>query len=90
MSCTAAVLLVPLAAMVDFIRASSTHPSLLPAQWTLLAVTFYIAVSLVRRWSRTQSLAPGPRRYPVIGNALQVPSKFLFLRITEWAEQYGQ
>ena len=88
MSSTPAGPFVLLSTMAYHISVSGIGPALLQA--TFLAATIYIAAGLVRHWRRTQSLAPGPRRLPIFGNALQIPSKFLFLRIAEWAEQYGQ
>ncbi|KAK7453406.1 hypothetical protein VKT23_011671 [Stygiomarasmius scandens] len=33
--------------------------------------------------------APGPPKWPVVGNALQVPKSYLWLKLSKWAKQYG-
>ncbi|KAH9831002.1 cytochrome P450 [Rhodofomes roseus] len=38
---------------------------------------------------RGAPLPPGPRGLPVLGNALQVPTAFSWLKFTEWAKTYG-
>lgn len=36
-----------------------------------------------------QYAPPGPPRLPLLGNLLQVPRQFQFLKFTEWSQQYG-
>jgi hypothetical protein len=43
-----------------------------------------------RRISRRRNLPPGPPGVPVLGNVLETPSKYLWLKLTEWSEQYGE
>jgi hypothetical protein len=41
----------------------------------------------IRRKGR--SLPPGPRGYPLIGNALDLPQERAWLTYAEWSKQYG-
>src|SRR3569832_1540248 len=43
------------------------------------------AVVVPREW---QSL-PGPRRWPVLGNALQLDRNYLHLQLERWAAEWG-
>ncbi|KAL0953162.1 hypothetical protein HGRIS_004424 [Hohenbuehelia grisea] len=45
---------------------------------------------LLRVGSRAQDLPPGPKTTPILGNALQFPTKFPCLRFTQWARTYGE
>ncbi|KAI9067667.1 cytochrome P450 [Trametes sanguinea] len=59
--------------------------------FTILA-TLHIAflVSLVVwRFHRPSSLPPGPRGWPIIGNALQIPGTHQHVKFAEWARQWG-
>lgn len=65
---------------------------LLDIPWTcvvLYLVGLYVLTAVLRPYLRLRLLPPGPRRYPIVGNALQVPRTHLFLKCREWAEQYG-
>ncbi|KAF5355241.1 hypothetical protein D9758_006004 [Tetrapyrgos nigripes] len=46
---------------------------------------------MVARWVRNpmRRLPPGPRGYPIIGNLLALTGAQLWLRFTEWKDQYG-
>jgi hypothetical protein len=39
--------------------------------------------------SRKIKRPPGPRRFPFIGNALQIPQSFQWLDFSRWAKKYG-
>ncbi|KAL1721921.1 cytochrome P450 [Schizophyllum commune] len=54
---------------------------------TLVSVVLYRAL---RTGSRERGLPPGPPTSPVLGNILQVPTKDVFQRFTEWAREFGE
>jgi hypothetical protein len=64
-----------------------------------LCVAVTIVVSYAR-WNRQlskdmtqaqqQPLPPGPKRQPVIGNALELPTEYPWLVYHEWAKQHGR
>lgn len=50
-----------------------------------LAGVIGISRSLIRRKRR----APGPKGWPIFGNILQLPGASPWLKLREWAEEYG-
>ncbi|KAF8904513.1 cytochrome P450 [Mucidula mucida] len=52
----------------------------------VLAASVYL---LLKRPRRQLPYPPGPKGYPLIGNLLDVPDSFQWLRYTEWAKVYG-
>ncbi|KAL1745669.1 cytochrome P450 [Schizophyllum fasciatum] len=68
----------------------STVPPMSPT--SIAAAAFAVAVSykILRSGSREHGLPPGPRTIPILGNLLQMPTKDMHLRITEWAREYGE
>lgn len=52
-------------------------------------IVVYLAAEAIQAYIRRRSLPPGPRRYPLVGNALQIPSKLLHIHLAEWANKYG-
>ena len=62
--------------------------------WSLLYATcalvvLRVIISLVKSYRQRQQMPPGPPGLPVIGNVLQMPTAFPWLRFTEWKKQYG-
>ncbi|THV00608.1 cytochrome P450 [Dendrothele bispora CBS 962.96] len=55
---------------------------------SLLAICIY-AVWIVRRRSRGLPLPPGPTRYPIVGNAFQMPRQYEYFTFAEWRRQWG-
>ncbi|KAH9925304.1 cytochrome P450 [Fomitopsis serialis] len=56
----------------------------------LIVWCFCIFVVYKVVWSRRSTpLPPGPRGLPLLGNALQVPTRYTWLKFTEWAKIYG-
>lgn len=40
--------------------------------------------------SRTRSLPPGPRGYPLIGNLFDMPATQEWLAFAQWGDKYGE
>ncbi|KAI0810997.1 cytochrome P450 [Irpex lacteus] len=51
----------------------------------LLFVTAYLLLGIYRRRHK----APGPRRLPILGNLLQMPTDLQFVQFSQWAQKYG-
>ncbi|TFY68059.1 hypothetical protein EVJ58_g1228 [Rhodofomes roseus] len=61
-----------------------------PEMIFLLGCFFFAFVVYKLAYDRRGApLPPGPRGLPVLGNALQVPTAFSWLKFTEWAKTYG-
>lgn len=45
---------------------------------------------LMRSKRSKRMLPPGPSRFPIVGNALQIPKIHTWLKYTEWAKTYGK
>lgn len=59
------------------------------AALTALAALLVSSVAYALHDMRMKRLMPpGPRGLPFVGNAFQMPS-FIWLRFTEWSQQYG-
>lgn len=56
----------------------------------LVLMGLLVAVFFVRHHiqKKIYPLHPGPRGYPIIGNALQM-GRFPWLQYTKWSEQFG-
>ncbi|KAI0700081.1 cytochrome P450 [Cytidiella melzeri] len=53
------------------------------------AVLVGIATWTVYSYLRSRNTAPGPRRLPILGNVLQMPTKMQSIQFTEWSQIYG-
>ncbi|KAJ7130793.1 putative monooxygenase [Mycena crocata] len=65
--------------------------SLFASTRALALLTICVAYLLARYlvFSTQDALPPGPRRWPLIGSALQVPRTYPWLTFGEWAKTYG-
>ncbi|CAL1702667.1 unnamed protein product [Somion occarium] len=60
------------------------------ASIAVLSLLALFVLSWLRgKGSRESGLPPGPPTLPIIGNIHQLPTKFAYLRFTEWSKQYG-
>lgn len=55
-----------------------------------LALGILILTQALRLFSTKRTLPPGPTRWPVLGNALQIPQAYAWLTFSEWAKTYGE
>ncbi|KZT58476.1 cytochrome P450 [Calocera cornea HHB12733] len=53
----------------------------------LVLLALLIARDAYRKWS--SGLPPGPPGLPLLGNLLQLPSQFLYLKLHAWSHQHG-
>ncbi|KAL1695073.1 cytochrome P450 [Schizophyllum commune] len=65
-------------------------PSVSATSLAVAAFTLAASYKILRTASREHGLPPGPPTSPIFGNALQVPTKGMYLRLTEWAREYGE
>ncbi|KAL1710405.1 cytochrome P450 [Schizophyllum commune] len=65
-------------------------PSVSATSLAVAAFTLAASYKIFRTASREHGLPPGPPTAPIFGNALQVPTKGMYLRFTEWARIYGE
>ncbi|KAJ6557525.1 putative monooxygenase [Mycena capillaripes] len=55
---------------------------------TLAFCVAWLAVHTMR--SRRTKKPPGPRRLPIVGNALQIPHNYEWSTLSRWAKEYGR
>lgn len=55
---------------------------------SLAAVAFALVYILLKQRSKVP-LPPGPRGIPILGNSLQL-SGYLWIKLTEWSQAYGE
>lgn len=61
----------------------------MPSYAALGAAVVLLLTVLYLRPNRYAKLPPGPPGIPVLGNLLQLPKHFAFLKFHEWSKQYG-
>ncbi|KAI1407228.1 cytochrome P450 [Hypoxylon sp. FL1857] len=55
----------------------------------LVAVAIFLFLKLRTMGFRGKNYPPGPKTIPILGNALDFPTRFPHIKFTEWARQYG-
>lgn len=57
----------------------------------LVSICYLFLGRVLFRWRKSHSLPlpPGPFRWPILGNALQIPQTHTWLTYTKWAKLYG-
>ncbi|KAK7437617.1 hypothetical protein VKT23_018516 [Stygiomarasmius scandens] len=60
-----------------------------PAVWATLIICISCLWATNRRRLSRLPLPPGPKRYPLIGNAFQMPRYHEFITFTEWRKHWG-
>ncbi|KAK7441119.1 cytochrome P450 2D18 [Colletotrichum acutatum] len=61
-----------------------SYPSLI---WIIPAA--FLAFKILTFGSREKYLPPGPPTLPILGNAHLIPSRGMYTKLKEWADQYG-
>ncbi|OCH88011.1 cytochrome P450 [Obba rivulosa] len=57
--------------------------------WNLGLFTALFVWAHLRSTSKTSSLPPGPKPLPVVGNITDLTARELWLRASQWAQEYG-
>ncbi|KAF9024651.1 cytochrome P450 [Hymenopellis radicata] len=53
------------------------------------AIAIYIGLCLLKVGSREHGLPPGPPTVPIVGNLFSFPREYTYIKLSEWAAQYG-
>ncbi|KAF9024672.1 cytochrome P450 [Hymenopellis radicata] len=53
------------------------------------AITIYMGLRLWKVGSRQHGLPPGPPTVPIVGNVFSFPREYAYIKLSEWAAQYG-
>jgi hypothetical protein len=56
---------------------------------TILSVPFLLVISIRRVWGKRYLELPGPKQLPFIGRVHDLPLECTWLKLKEWADQYG-
>ncbi|KAI0821232.1 cytochrome P450 [Irpex lacteus] len=54
-----------------------------------IVVSTTIILLVIRNAVRKRHIAPGPSGLPILGNIFQLPANLQFIRLAEWAQEYG-
>lgn len=58
--------------------------------WIAVSTVAFLILRQAFKSRSPQSLPPGPSRWPIIGNALQIPNEHTWLTFTKWAKTFGE
>ncbi|KAL4259703.1 cytochrome P450 family protein [Pleurotus pulmonarius] len=71
---------------------SSLHPSSLPMLQFIALLVFASLLPLTAYYWRRKPklpLPPGPKRYPIVGNFFNLPSKQQWIKFLQWSKEYN-
>lgn len=56
----------------------------------LIVASLLIVHKLVSRQKQVAPFPPGPPRWPLLGNVLDMPTQYEWHKFAEWGQKYGQ